>query len=123
MPSKRAVARLVPYRRDASRLIGTGAMGTFVVMSQAGSMLKLWSLLTFSGVLERHPEMKVVFTEGGPGWIPFALWSADKLYLDFQNAMEPRLGELPGYYWHRQRYASFMQDPRGLEHIDHIGVN
>lgn len=102
---------------------GPGAMGTFVVMSQAGSMLKLWSLLTFSGVLERHPDMKVIFTEGGLGWIPFALWSADKLYIEFQNAMEPRLGELPSYYWHRQCYASFMRDPRGLEQIEHIGVD
>ena len=98
-------------------------MGTFVVMSQAGSMLKLWSLLTFSGILERHPEMKVVFTEGGLGWIPFALWSADKLYQEFQDGLEPRLGELPSYYWHRQCFASFIRDPRGLEQIEHIGVD
>jgi len=102
---------------------GPGAMGTFVVMSQAGSMLKLWSLLTFSGILERHPEMNVIFTEGGLGWIPFALWSSDKLYVEFQEAMQPRLAELPSYYWHRQCYASFMRDPRGLEQIDHIGVD
>ncbi len=36
----------------------------------------LWHLI-FSGALDRHPDLTVVFTEQGAGWIPATLDSLD----------------------------------------------
>jgi predicted TIM-barrel fold metal-dependent hydrolase len=36
--------------------------------------------LIWGGVLERHPDMKVVFTEQGSGWVPDALTRMDYTY-------------------------------------------
>ena len=35
-----------------------------------------------SGILERHPSIKVILSEGGAGWIPYILERADKAFHD-----------------------------------------
>jgi predicted TIM-barrel fold metal-dependent hydrolase len=99
---------------------GAGALGTYLTVTFQ-PFRKLWALLAFSGVLERHPEMNVIFTEGGISWVPSALYDADKTYREFETEMRPKLAQLPSYYWHRQCYATFMDDPSGIKLIDDIG--
>lgn len=103
-----------------SSLRGAGALGTSVTAALQ-PFRELWCLLAFSGVLERHPEMKVIFTEGGISWVPSALFDADKQYKAYATEMRPRLGHLPSYYWYRQCYATFMNDPAGMKLVDEIG--
>ena len=67
---------------------GPGGLATTVVVA-FGGFRYLWSLLTFSGILERHPTLRVVFTEGGIGWIPSCLFDADKVYTAFESEMTP----------------------------------
>jgi len=98
---------------------GKGALGTFLTVGFQ-PFRRLWALLTFSGVLERHPAMNVVFTEGGISWVPAALYDADKTYRQFESEMRPQLAELPSYYWYRQCYATFMDDPSGIKLMDDI---
>jgi len=70
--------------------------------------------LIFSGVLERHPRLKLVFTETGCGWVPAALNELDRYY-DLvvgapEGSVEARYGEFvrahvprrPSEYWSRQ---------------------
>jgi predicted TIM-barrel fold metal-dependent hydrolase len=101
---------------------GAGALGTFLT-STFQPFRKLWALLTFSGILERHPELNVIFTEGGISWVPSAIYDADKTYRQFETEMRPKLAELPSYYWHRQCYAAFIDDPSGIKLIDDIGAD
>ncbi len=101
---------------------GSGALGTFL-LSQFQSFRKLWGLLAFSGTFERHPELKVIFTEGGIGWVPTALFDADRLYREFESEMRPQLAELPSYYWWQNCYSTFMDDPTGIREIDQIGAD
>lgn len=101
---------------------GAGALGTYLT-STFQPFRKLWALLTFSGVLERHPEMNVIFTEGGISWVPSAIYDADKTYRQFETEMRPKLAELPSFYWHRQCYAAFIDDPSGIKLIDDIGAD
>jgi predicted TIM-barrel fold metal-dependent hydrolase len=80
----------------------------------------LWHLI-FSGVLDQHPELTVVFTEQGAGWIPATLDSLDVAagrYARPGSAIArfagPTAGSLslrPSQYWTRQCYvgASFMR--------------
>src|SRR5262249_10297934 len=67
------------------------------------------------------PEMKVVFTEGGASWAASAIDDADRIYKVYEPDMRPKLAHLPSYYWHRQCYATFMDDPSAIRLADKIG--
>ncbi|WP_372514225.1 amidohydrolase family protein [Mycobacterium interjectum] len=80
----------------------------------------LWHLI-FSGALDRHPDLTVVFTEQGAGWIPATLDSLDVAAARYGRANSaiarfagPTAGSLslkPSGFWARQCYvgASFMR--------------
>jgi predicted TIM-barrel fold metal-dependent hydrolase len=101
---------------------GPGAFGTSMMM-QFHPYRRLWSLLAFSGILERHPGLRVIFTEGQLHWIPGALQDADQFYESFGSVLEPRLGKPPSHFWRQSCYATFMEDPVGLSMIDQIGAD
>lgn len=80
--------------------------------------------LMVSGAFERHPELKVVFTEQGTAWIPDELARLDMFFHRMRTAVgsqehvwgEPVMRELPlspTEYWHRNCYvgASFQRRP------------
>ena len=63
--------------------------------------------IILSGMLDRHPELKIVSVESGVGWIPFILETLD--YELAENAPE-RFDSLqlkPSEYFKRQLYATF----------------
>lgn len=93
---------------------GRGAKGANLT-ANLGPYRPLWSLLTFSGILERHPNLKVVFCEGGFGWVPWTLQDADRIYQVYETEMVPKLKELPSYYFRRQCYSAIMTDDVGLK--------
>lgn len=100
---------------------GKGALLTYIT-KQMQSFRELWSLLTFSGVLERHPKLRVVFTEGGAGWVASATYEADRLYQQYITEANPKLAHLPSYYWRRNCSATIMDDPLALREINRIGA-
>ncbi|MBB4614207.1 amidohydrolase family protein [Novosphingobium taihuense] len=93
---------------------GKGATGANLTKN-LGPYRPLWSLLAFSGILERHPNLKVVFCEGGFGWVPWTLQDADRIYQVYETEMKPKLQELPSYYFRRQCYSAIMSDDVGLK--------
>jgi len=101
---------------------GPGGLGTFLAQTTQ-PFRKLWANLVFSGVLDRHPDLRVLFAEGGIGWVPTALADADRIHAKFAPYLNPRLPRPPSEYWHRQCYATFMDDPRGIQQIDYIGAD
>ena len=90
--------------------------------------------LILGGVLERHPDLTVVITEAGVGWIPGELQEMDS----FADSMYGSAGHMthhsaqntsslklrPSEYWQRQCYAgaSFMH-PAEMNIREAIGVN
>ncbi len=99
---------------------GAGALGTYLT-TNFQPFRALWATLTFSGVLERHPGLRLVFTEGGGSWVASALHDADMVFRNFGSELRPRLADAPSTYWHRQCYATFIDDPFALTLVDHIG--
>lgn len=101
---------------------GAGALGADLTFSFQ-PFRRLLATFLFSGILERHEGMKIVFTEGGIGWVPGTLYDADKLYRIYQSGMTPQLSNPPSFYWYRQCYSTFMDDPAGIKLIDDMGAD
>ena len=101
---------------------GAGALGSDLTFSFQ-PFRRLLATFLFSGILERNEGLKLVFTEGGIGWVPGTLYDADKLYRIYSSGMTPKLAQLPSYYWYRQCYSTFMDDPVGIKLIDDMGAD
>lgn len=110
------------HTSESPEMTGPGELGAYLAV-QFQPFRKLWAHLTFSGILAAHPRLRVLFAEGGISWVPSALDHADQIHRDFAGHLVPDLSEPPSHYWHRQCYATFMDDPRGVEQIDYIGVD
>jgi predicted TIM-barrel fold metal-dependent hydrolase len=66
-----------------------------------------------TGVLERHPRMRVVFLEAGGGWIPYWLERLDD-HVDCYGGYAPELRLKPSEYFARQCWVSFEGDEHTL---------
>jgi len=100
---------------------GKGSTGANLTKN-LGPYRPLWALLAFSGILERHPGLKVVFCEGGFGWVPWTLQDADRIYRAYEGSMSPKLAHLPSYYFRRQCYSAVMDDEVGLKLAAEYGL-
>jgi predicted TIM-barrel fold metal-dependent hydrolase len=101
---------------------GPGGLGTFLIRTSQ-PFRNVWGNFVFTGLLDRHPGLRLLFAEGGISWIPSALEHADRIHDRFAGYLNPRLPRPPSEYWFRQCWATFMDDPRGIEQIDHIGAD
>ncbi|HKD67183.1 MAG TPA: amidohydrolase family protein [Candidatus Binataceae bacterium] len=81
------------------------------------------SILVLSGILERHPNLSVISVEGQIGWMSFAHYYLDHLWERHRYWTKSALKEPPSYYFRRQVYATFMEDPVGLRECHHIGID
>ena len=99
---------------------GQGGLATTIVVAFQ-PFRRLFALLTFAGIFDRHPELRVVFTEGGIAWVPSALFDCDRVYTSFRSEMTPQLSQPPSSYWFQNCYATFIEDPAGLRQLDLIG--
>jgi len=80
--------------------------------------------LLFSGVLARHPKLRVVSVESGIGFIPFILEAADYAFGYSQIARErPEFTMLPSEYFRRQVYGCyFFEEHAPRELLPEIGA-
>ena len=71
--------------------------------------------LCASGVLERHPKLRVATIEAGIGWVSWLLEVMDEGFYKHRMWVSPDLKEPPSYYYRRQMFASFGEDQSGLD--------
>jgi predicted TIM-barrel fold metal-dependent hydrolase len=81
--------------------------------------------LLFSGVLPRHPGLRVVSVESGIGFLPFVLEAADYCFGYSQVRRErPEYTLLPSEYFRRQVYGCyFFEEVAPQRLIDKIGAD
>ena len=80
-------------------------------------------LIRLSGLLERWPELRVVFVEAGIGWIPYFLERLDNMaeMHGWDTFPAKAITEKPSFYWHRNMAATFEIDHVGMRLVDLIG--
>jgi predicted TIM-barrel fold metal-dependent hydrolase len=84
------------------------------------------SLVDFlmSGVLVRHPALKLMYAESQIGWIPYALQRIDQVWEDNQGwAQTKHIPEPPSTYYYRNVSGCFINDAHGLASLDEVGVD
>lgn len=103
------------------KLNGRGQLGATIFQS-FDPFRKPMGDLIFGGVLDRHPNLRLVFAEGGIGWVPSALQDAEMVLDTHYSNLDviPKLR--PTDYWHKNFFATFQTDPLGLRLIDYVGA-
>jgi predicted TIM-barrel fold metal-dependent hydrolase len=99
-----------------------GLMPGQILINSMGNMEALARLL-FGGIGELFPKLKIVSVEGNIGWIPYFLERADRIYQRHRYWSRLELPMPPSEYFHRQVYATFIQDQAGIRLRDLIGVD
>jgi predicted TIM-barrel fold metal-dependent hydrolase len=95
---------------------------TGLVMSKL-TMAEAVSELIHGLVLQRFPDLKLVAVESQIGWISFFQYYSDHLWEKHRFWTKSELKEPPSFYFRRQVFATFMEDPVGLREREHIGVD
>jgi predicted TIM-barrel fold metal-dependent hydrolase len=91
-----------------------------VVYVGANSMIACTDWL-FSGVLDRHPSIKVAFSEGGAGWVPYLLEQAEDIFHNYRvqiAAVRP-----PREVFAEHMYVCILRDNTALAALDVIPVD
>jgi predicted TIM-barrel fold metal-dependent hydrolase len=101
--------------RDPRASRGNGGAVINYVTHSLSPTIEPVANLCASGVLERFPKLRFATIEAGIGWIPWLLYAMDEAYKKHHFWVRPKLQGLPSDYFRAHGYASFQEDPAGLE--------
>ena len=80
------------------------------------------AMMVYSGVLERHPHLRLVLAESGIGWLPYFVHRMDAAAeKHVPKAQDYRLKAKPSEIFRRQVYATFEEEPLGPELLPLLG--
>jgi predicted TIM-barrel fold metal-dependent hydrolase len=98
------------------------AVGSTLTFGNAMSSMTDWM---FSGWLERLPDLKLAYSEGQIGWIPYILERADKVWEDNRawGGVADTVPMPPSTYYYRQIYGCFFDDEHGLDSLEKVGID
>jgi predicted TIM-barrel fold metal-dependent hydrolase len=79
----------------------------------------------FSGKLVQFPDVKLAYSEGQIGWIPYILERADTVWEEHRawGGVADLVPEPPSTYYYRQIYGCFFRDQHGIDSLEKVGVD
>ena len=94
--------------------------GPAYTISQASiyGMQQLMGSLVWGGVMERHPDVRIVFAEADAGWVNWWCQKADNIYYRHRNWTGVKLPNPPSFYVSRNCYFTFGDDVIGSKNKD-----
>jgi predicted TIM-barrel fold metal-dependent hydrolase len=111
---------------SGSRMPSTSEDAPMMVQSTAtftNCMLSMCDWL-FAGVFVRFPELKIAYSEGQIGWIPYVLERADHVWGENRGSTgAENVPEPPSSYFADHVFGCFFSDQFGLDNLDAIGVD
>lgn len=93
--------------------VALGIGGTLLFVGNARVVVNV----ICSGLLDRHPTLKMVSVESGCGWIPFILEALDYEMAENAPHLATELSLRPSEYFKRQLYATTWFERRNLAHV------
>ncbi|SEP05661.1 amidohydrolase family protein [Trujillonella endophytica] len=93
-----------------------------IILSNQVSSLAAQDLL-WGGAFRTYPELKVAFSEGGIGWIPFYLDRCDRHYTNQRWLGHDFGGKLPSEIFREHSLACYVTDPTALKVRHDIGID
>jgi len=80
--------------------------------------------VVLSGILERHPRLRVVLGESGIGWVPYVLERMEHEHDKYAGrTRDHRCALRPSELFRRQVYVTFEEDRLGIGLIEDIGAD
>ena len=103
---------------------GDAPVAVAATLSFGNAMASLTAFL-FSGVLIRYPDLRLAYSEGQIGWLPYILERADDVWREHRawGGVRDTILEPPSTYYYRQVFGCFFRDRHGLESLDRVGVD
>jgi predicted TIM-barrel fold metal-dependent hydrolase len=77
--------------------------------------------LIFSGILHRHPKVRIVLSEGGSGWVPYLLERMD--YTWERTRLDVDRSVAPSELFARHFWTCFISDRAAVENRYAIGID
>jgi len=79
----------------------------------------------FSGNLVKFPDLKLAYSEGQIGWIPYILERVDDVWREHRawGGVKDLIPEPPSTYYYRNMYGCFFRDQHGVDSLDIVGVD
>jgi predicted TIM-barrel fold metal-dependent hydrolase len=79
----------------------------------------------FSGKLVQFPNLKLAYSEGQIGWIPYVLERADTVWREHRAwvGVKDIVPEAPSTYYYRNIFGCFFRDHHGVDSLDKVGVD
>lgn len=87
------------------------------------SGLKATMMMVGSGVLDRHPDLRMLVSEAGASWVPFLGDRMNEAYRQHGFRAFPKLSSSPKEILYRQVYASFQHDESAIPTMTALGYN
>ncbi|MBI2167900.1 MAG: amidohydrolase [Actinobacteria bacterium] len=78
-----------------------------------------------SGVLVRFPTLKLAYSEGQIGWIPYILERIDDVWEEHRawGGVAEKIPDPPSTYYYRQIFGCFFRDQHGIDSLAKVGEN
>ena len=89
-----------------------GAILNYVETTYSGQ--RAATKLVASGALDRHPNLKMLISEGGATWVPFLADRMTEAYRQHHMMVRPKLQRTPREILYQQVYASFQHDETAI---------
>jgi predicted TIM-barrel fold metal-dependent hydrolase len=113
---------------SSSKMPSTSPDAPFIISSVLTFQNAMGSLLdfVFGGVFERFPELRVAYSEGQAGWLPYILERSDKLWeerlLD-TSGFGSKLTVPPSTYMKSNVWYCIFDDETAMRNRDVIGID
>jgi predicted TIM-barrel fold metal-dependent hydrolase len=94
----------------------------FMVLATQVTVLAVQDLL-WGPALRKYPDLKVAFSEGGIGWIPFLMDRVDRHYVTQRWTGQDFGDKMPSEVFREHALACFIYDPTALKLHADIGID
>ena len=78
-----------------------------------------------SGLFNKYTDLKIAFSEGQIGWIPYILERADTVWTENRGwgGIADKVLQPPSELFRDHVYGCFFDDPHGMRSIEEIGID